>query len=205
MAFLTGQSWRVHLFTGEGPKQGLNESLVSSVAQFSPSLFKTTQCWGSCSVRSFLLVVFVCLFRLEQLVLSVRRYVGVSSTVIHIDVDSLAIESTGFLWSLHFWCFCFLSFPLVPGNQCLVLVQNGCFVDTLSTRYVHIVNSPCQTPFGNMTLATSTKQWTAPILIKLKQGAHKDPVPTCVACARKQGLDLVRTWVPSTANAALDK
>ena len=78
MAFLTGQSWRVHLFTGGGPKQGLNESLVSSVAQFSPSLFKTTQCWGSCSVRSFLLVVFVCLFRLEQLVLSVRRYVGVS-------------------------------------------------------------------------------------------------------------------------------
>ena len=62
MAFLTGQSWRVHLFTGGGPKQGLNESLVSSVAQFSPSLFKTTQCWGSCSVRSFLLVVFVCLF-----------------------------------------------------------------------------------------------------------------------------------------------
>ena len=70
---------------------------------------------------------------------------------------------------------------------------------------MHIVNSPCQTPFGNMTLATSTKQWTAPILIKLKQGAHKDPVPTSVACARKQGLDLVRTWVPSTANAALDK
>ena len=82
MAFLTGQSWRVHLYTGGGPKQGLNQSLVSSVAQFSPSLFKTTQCWESCSVRSFLLCLFArflfCSFRLEQLVLSVRRYVGVS-------------------------------------------------------------------------------------------------------------------------------
>ena len=78
------------------------------------------------------------------------------------------------------------------------------FVDALSTRYVYVVNSPCQTPFRNMTLATSTKQWTAPILTKLKQGAHNYPVPTIVACARKQGLDLVRTWVPGKANAALD-
>ena len=44
-----------------------------------------------------------------------------------------------------------------------------------------------------------------PYTNKIKQGAHKDAVPTIVACARKQGLDLVRTWVPSTANAALDK
>ena len=210
MAFLTGQSWRVHLFTGGGPKQGLNESLVSSVAQFSPSLFKTTQCWGSCSVRSFLLVVFVCLF-----------------FVLFVSFGATSFVSAPLRWSFlnsyPYWCrfacywkyrvfvvFAFLVlllsfFPLgaresVPGTG-----TKWCFVDTLSTRYVHIVNSPCQTPFGNMTLATSTKQWTAPILIKLKQGAHKDPVPTSVACARKQGLDLVRTWVPSTANAALDK
>ena len=96
-------------------------------------------------------------------------------------------------------------FPLgaresVPGTG-----TKWCFVDTLSTRYMYIVNSHCQTPFGNMTLATSSKQWTVPILTKSKQSPHKDAVPTIVACARKQGLDLVRTWVPGTANAALDK
>ena len=53
----------------------------------------------------------------------------------------------------------------------------------------YIVISPCQTTFGNMVLAATTKQWTALILIKLKQGAHRDPAPTIVACARKQGLD----------------
>ena len=64
----------------------------------------------------------------------------------------------------------------------------GTSIATPTTVYIA---SPCQTPFGNMSLSASTKQWTAPELTKMIK--HRHPLSTFVPEYRHCALIL--GWV----------
>ena len=66
----------------------------------------------------------------------------------------------------------------MPGKWCLATGRKLCRVHTLSTRLHSYSFSLCLTPFSNLSLAASTKQWITPELAKLC--AHRNPVPTFV-------------------------